>query len=67
MYWGLGLLPGLSEKWKVSPWGEYRFCAKGEIYFSFLKRLFWWYLRQLSSPCIYYFSSMFIVMTFAEN
>lgn len=50
---GFGLLPGIPKKMESIPhWMESRFCAKGEIYFSWIKRLFWWYLRQLSRPDI---------------
>ena len=53
MYWVLGLLPGSSEKWKVSPVGtESRLCAKSGICFSLIKCLFWWYLRQISRRII---------------
>jgi hypothetical protein len=34
MYWVLGLLPESSEKWKVSPIGKSRFCAKSGICFN---------------------------------
>ena len=40
MYWGLGLLPGTSQKWKVSPMGKSRFCAKSGIHFNWIKCLF---------------------------
>lgn len=41
MYWGLGLLPGTSQKWKVSPMGKSRLCAKSGICFNWIKCLFW--------------------------
>ena len=41
MYWGLGLLPGTSQKWKVSPIGKSRLCAKSGICFNWIKCLFW--------------------------
>lgn len=53
MYWVLGLLPESSEKWKVSPIGKSRFCAKSGICFSLIKCLFWWYLRQISRRRIF--------------
>lgn len=41
MYWDLGLLPGMPQKWKVSPMGKSRFCAKSGICFNWIKCLFW--------------------------
>lgn len=41
MYWDLSLLPGMSQKWKVSPMGKSRFCAKSGICFNWIKCLFW--------------------------
>ena len=53
MYWGFGLLPGSSEKWKVSPVGtESRLCAKSGFCFSLIKCLFWWYPKQISRRII---------------
>ena len=39
MYWDLGLLPGMPQKWKVFPMGKSRFCAKSGIYFNWIKCL----------------------------
>ena len=63
MYWGLGLLPGTSQKWKVSPIGKSRLCAKSGICFNWIKCLFCHFPGREYS----YFSSMFIVLIFAGN
>lgn len=42
-----------ASKMKSIPIGKSRFCAKSGIYFTVLKCLFWWYLRQISRRRIF--------------
>ena len=51
----------------IPRWMESRFCAKSEICFIVVKYMFLRYLRQLSRPCIYYFSGMFVVLILTVN
>ena len=60
MYWDLGLLPGTCQKWKVSPMGKSRLCAKSGIYFNWIKCLFCHFLgRELFLFFQYVYSADF--------
>lgn len=53
MYWDLGLLPGMPQKWKVSPLRKAAFVQKAGFTLLFWSACFWWYLRQISRRRIF--------------
>lgn len=55
MYWDLGLLPGMPQKWKVSPLGKAAFVQKAGFTLLFWSACFWWYLKHFSGGELFLF------------
>ena len=66
----LGLRPaaGNAQKMESMPhWEKSSFCAKSEICFSLIKRLFWWYPKQISRRIISLLFQCVLVLILTVN